>query len=219
MTTSTMPTATDLPAVIIAGGLSSRMGRNKSALPMGAQSMIERIIERLRPQVSHIAVNTNSVPPLLLPEDVSAFPDSVAGRLGPLAGVLSALRHTSLAHLGKEAVITVPTDTPFFPLDLVSRLASARTRPDEIAIAHTNGTMHPIFGLWPVTIADDLEDFLLSDDKRRVRSFIIRHPMVAVEFPMIETRAGPFDLFYNINTPADHAEAERWLALLEAETQ
>ncbi|WEZ83275.1 molybdenum cofactor guanylyltransferase MobA [Rhizobium sp. 32-5/1] len=218
MRTSAIPSATDFPAVIIAGGLSSRMGQDKSALPLGTLSMIERIIERLKPQVAHISVNSNAVPPLLLPQGVTSFPDSVAGRLGPLAGVLSALRHTSLAHPDKEAVITVPTDTPFFPTDLVSRLVAARKRNDEIAIAHTSGTMHPIFGLWPVAIADDLEDFLLSDDKRRVRSFIARHPMVSVEFPVIETKAGPFDLFYNINTPADHAEAERWLALLETET-
>jgi molybdopterin-guanine dinucleotide biosynthesis protein A len=214
-----MPPMTNLPAVIIAGGLSSRMGRDKSALPLGARSMIERIIARLKPQVAHIAVNTNAAPPPPLPQGVVAFPDSVEGRLGPLAGVLSALRHTSLVHTEMDAVITVPTDTPFFPKDLVSRLAAARTQTDQIAIAHTNGTMHPIFGLWPVAIADDLETFLLSDDKRRVRSFIARHPMVAVEFPMIETRAGPFDLFYNINTPADHAEAERWLAILEADTE
>ncbi len=204
--------------MIIAGGLSSRMGQDKSSLPLGALSMIERIIERLKPQVSHIAVNTNAVPPLLLPEGIPAFPDSVAGRLGPLAGVLSALRQTGSTHPESQAVITVPTDTPFFPKDLVSRLAAARTRPDQIAIAHTNGTMHPIFGLWPVSIADDLEGFLLSDDKRRVRSFILRHPMVSVDFPVIETSAGPFDSFYNINTPADHAEAERWLALQETET-
>ncbi len=212
-----MPPLTSLPAVIIAGGLSSRMGRDKSALPLGSLSMIERIVERLRPQVSHIDVNTNAVPPPFLPQDVTAFPDTVSGHLGPLAGVLSALRHTHDHYPDMPAVITVPTDTPFFPKDLVSRLAAARMRPDDIAIAHTNGTMHPIFGLWPVAIADDLESWLLSDDKRRVRSFIARYPMVAVEFPMIETTAGPFDLFYNINTPADHVEAERWLALLEAE--
>ena len=94
MTGMTMPSTTDFPAVIIAGGLSSRMGQDKSSLPLGTLSMIERIIERLKPQVSHIAVNTNAVPPLLLPEDIPAFPDSVAGRLGPLAGVLSALRQT-----------------------------------------------------------------------------------------------------------------------------
>ncbi|OJF93452.1 molybdenum cofactor guanylyltransferase MobA [Pararhizobium antarcticum] len=208
---------TDIPAVIIAGGLSSRMGQNKSALQLGARPLLDRIIERLRPQACSIDVNTNAVPAPDLPPGVTAFGDTVSGHLGPLAGVLSALRHTERRHPVSSCVTTVPTDTPFFPTDLVARLAAARQQADQIAIAFTDDIMHPIFGLWPVAIADDLERWLITDDKRRVRSFIARHPMVAVHFPMIETKAGAFDPFYNINTPADHAQAERWLALLEAE--
>jgi len=209
--------ANDIPAVIIAGGRSTRMGQDKSGLQLGARPLLDRIIERLRPQASVIDVNTNIVPPPHLPQGVTAFADTVEGRLGPLAGVLSALRHTQRHYPDAPCVVTVPTDTPFFPTDLVARLASSRRQADEITIAYTDDTMHPIFGLWPVAIADDLENWLVSDDKRRVRSFIARYPMVAVDFPMIATKAGAFDPFYNINTPADHAEAERWLALLEAE--
>ena len=84
-----------------------------------------------------------------------------------------------------------------------------------IAVACSASIMHPVFALWPVTLADELEHWLLTDDKRRVRGFIERHPMAKVDFPMIETRDGPIDPFFNINTPGDLEMAERWLPLIE----
>ena len=86
---------------------------------------------------------------------------------------------------------------------------------NRIAVAFTNGVMHPVFTLWPLALADELERWLETDDKRRVRAFIERNEMEAVEFAAVETEIGPLDPFFNINTPADLEAAERWLPLVE----
>ncbi|WP_414130267.1 NTP transferase domain-containing protein [Rhizobium jaguaris] len=142
-------------------------------------------------------------------------PDIIPGKLGPLAGVLTAIRDATVKHPHASHIVTVPIDSPFFPSDLVGRLAQAIVSRDEIAIAASLSRDHPVFGLWPVSIADDLEIWLLKDDKRRVRDFLARHTVRTVDFATIQTLIGPLDPFFNINTPDDLIAAERWLAALE----
>ncbi|MFL5015969.1 MAG: NTP transferase domain-containing protein [Rhizobium sp.] len=111
-------------------------------------------------------------------------------------------------------VVTVSVDCPFFPADLVARLTAAVEHPSQIAIAVSEGRSHPVFGLWPVTLAADLEAWIASDEKRRVRDFLLRHDVTEVAFPLHPTRASLLDPFFNINTPDDLVEAERWLEAL-----
>ncbi|WDZ78920.1 molybdenum cofactor guanylyltransferase MobA [Ensifer adhaerens] len=207
--------STPLPAVILAGGLSRRMGSPKSRLSLGGSTMLARIIERLRPQVTNVAVNLNTEPPDGSIGDLAVIADTVPGFLGPLAGVLTAMRHVAASTPKASHVVVVPTDTPFFPDDLVARLIGALTRRQQIAVAASAGQMHPLFALWPVALADDLESWMKNDPKRRVRAFIERHASVTVDFPVIMTSKGAFDPFFNVNTPADLTEAEEWLNLFE----
>ncbi|WP_275782960.1 molybdenum cofactor guanylyltransferase MobA [Pararhizobium gei] len=200
------------PAVILAGGRSMRMGRDKADVTLGGVPLIRRIAARLAPQAGLVAVNRNSGSS---PPGVAVFEDTLPGQAGPMAGVLSAMRHVAMRLPGESHVATVPTDTPFLPLDLLARLQSAVSRQDQIAVAFSVGIMHPVFALWPVGLADDLQDWLATDAKRRVRAFIGKHPMVAVDFSLLQTAGGPVDPFFNINTPADLETAEGWLPLVE----
>ncbi|OCP10246.1 MULTISPECIES: molybdenum cofactor guanylyltransferase MobA [unclassified Ensifer] len=211
----TSPISPRLPAVILAGGLSRRMGSPKSALLLGSRPMLTRIVARLRPQVESIALNLNSEPTDAVSLGLPVVADTVPGFLGPLAGVLAAMRHAATASSQASHVLVVPTDTPFFPTDLVARLAEAMTVRQQIAVAASAGQMHPLFALWPVALADALEIWLSSDPKRRVRAFIERHPSVTVDFPLVATAKGAFDPFFNVNTPGDLNEAEEWLSLFE----
>lgn len=204
-----------LPAVILAGGVSRRMGSPKSALSLGGRTMLARIIDRLHPQVASIAVNLNAEPAEAIADDLSVIADTVPGYLGPLAGVLTAMRHAAANAPEATHVVVVPTDTPFFPTDLVARLAGSLTARQQIAVAASAGALHPLFALWPVTLADDLESWLTTDPKRRVRAFIERHSSVTVEFPVIMTSKGAFDPFFNVNTPDDLNQAEEWLSFFE----
>ena len=207
-------TSEDIPVVLLAGGRSSRMGANKAFALLAGESLIARIASKIgQRQLKPIALNADADWPDAM--GMRLIPDRIPGKLGPLAGVLAALQDAQLHHPEASHIATIPIDTPFFPSDLVARLAHVIHGPDEIAIAASLGQDHPVFGLWPVSATADLELWISSDDKRRVRDFLARHKVQRVEFLPVETAIGPLDPFFNINTPADLAEAETWLAALE----
>ncbi|AGS22198.1 molybdenum cofactor guanylyltransferase [Rhizobium etli] len=198
----------DIAGVVLAGGRSQRMGRDKAVVMLGTDSLLRHVLLRLSQQVISVAVNADAVA-----EDVPVVPDRVPGKAGPMAGIHAAMVHgaglPAITH-----VVTVSVDCPFFPTDLVARLAAALERPSQIAIAASEGRSHPVFGLWPVTLAADLEVWIATDEKRRVRDFLLRHDVTEVDFPLHPTRASLLDPFFNINTPDDLIEAQRWLEAL-----
>ncbi|MCR6499684.1 molybdenum cofactor guanylyltransferase MobA [Shinella sp. CPCC 101442] len=204
-----------IPGVILAGGLSSRMGQDKTRIRLGGCALIDRAARRLRPQVSSVTVNANG--PMLFErgEELPVFADLDAARAGPLGGVLAALDHARRNHPEASHVATVPTDSPFFPTDLVRRLSLAIDTPERIAVARSASGLHPVFALWPIALAGDLADWLAGGGALRVRSYLERHQAREIAFPLIETPRGEFDPFFNINTPDDLDEAENWLWVLE----
>ncbi|UIJ84806.1 molybdenum cofactor guanylyltransferase MobA [Rhizobium leguminosarum] len=198
----------DIAGVVLAGGRSQRMGRDKAGVMLGAESLLHHVLTRLAQQAPLVAVNADAAA-----EGVPVVPDRFRGKAGPMAGIHAAMVYAaglpSITH-----VVTVSVDCPFFPADLVARLAAAIEHPSQIAIAASEGRSHPVFGLWPVTLAADLEDWITTDEKRRVRDFLLRHDVTEVAFPLHPTRASLLDPFFNINTPDDLVEAERWLEAL-----
>ncbi|MEM9344336.1 MAG: molybdenum cofactor guanylyltransferase MobA [Pseudomonadota bacterium] len=188
-----------IPGVILAGGLARRMGGGDKSLRMlGGQTILQRVIDRLRPQVSTIALNANGDATRFASYGLPVLPDPVGEFPGPLAGVLAGLDWA--ADQGADAIITVAADTPFFPKTLAADLqAAANGAP--IALAATDGR-HPTFGYWSATLRDDLRASL-EDGVRKVVLWTDRHGAATVQFP-----ADPFDPFFNINTPDDLALAE-----------
>ncbi|WP_105427635.1 molybdenum cofactor guanylyltransferase MobA [Neorhizobium tomejilense] len=193
------------PGLVLAGGKSSRMGTDKALLTIGGDTILGHVVRRLLPQVSEITLNA----PMGFPNplDLRLLPDLVPGQIGPLAGVLAGLRDIQGRGLQATHLLTVPSDSPFVPADLVRRLGAEADDPKAIVIAASDGRDHPVFGLWPVSIADDLETWLSDPDNRRIKAFLDRHHTVTVEFPMVETQQGLLDPFFNINTPEDLQEA------------
>jgi molybdopterin-guanine dinucleotide biosynthesis protein A len=105
--------------VILAGGLATRMGGgDKALLQVGGQTLLNRVIDRLQPQVAGMALNANGDAARFDAFELPVLPDSIAGYPGPLAGVLAGLDWA--AEQGAEAIVTVAADTPFFPADLVA---------------------------------------------------------------------------------------------------
>ncbi|MBY5782873.1 molybdenum cofactor guanylyltransferase MobA [Rhizobium leguminosarum] len=198
-----------IAGVVLAGGRSQRMGRDKAGVMLGTESLLRHALTRLSQQALLVAVNADAGA-----EGVPVVPDRFRGKAGPMAGIHAATAYAaglpSITH-----VVTVSVDCPFFPADLVARLAAAIEHPSQIAIAATEGRSHPVFGLWPVTLAADLEAWIATDEKRRVRDFLLRHDVTEVAFPLHPTRASLLDPFFNINTPDDLVEAERWLEALQ----
>ena len=102
------------PSVILAGGLARRMGGgHKSMLKIDGVPMLDHVIQRLKPQVSQIALNVNGDASKFSAYNLPTFADTIPGFLGPLAGILSGLRWAQ--NLNSDCLISVAADTPFFP--------------------------------------------------------------------------------------------------------
>ena len=202
---------TEIPGIILAGGLSTRMGGgDKGLLHVGGSSLLERVMERLRPQVCALALNANGDRARFDRFDLPVVPDSIEGWPGPLAGVLAGMDWAS--EIGARQIVTVAADTPFFPHNLVAKLIAGAVETDlPIALAASPDqrrglVRHPTFGLWPVALRDDLRD-ALKDGVRKVVEWTDRHGCTAVSF-----QNEPLDPFFNVNTPDDMAQAEKMLA-------
>jgi len=133
--------------------------------------------------------------------------------MGPLAGILAGMMWAAKTHAGTSHIASIASDTPFFPLDFVEQLqqeiAGAKRR---ICVPASAGRLHPAFGLWPVALADELKNWLLSGE-RRVQCWLREQEAVTVEFPLKMRGDRQIDPFFNINTPADLQVAENWCAL------
>lgn len=197
-----------IAGLILAGGRSSRMGRDKTVMPLGPRSMTAHVVERLGPQVGTLAIN--ALPGFTEHGNLSVVPDTLADHQGPLAGILAGLRH--FAAFGSVThMVSAPADGPFLPRDLVARLLTPCPDRQTIAVAESDGHLHPVYALWPLSVADDLENWLQDPDNRRIKAFFARHPMVSVTFEPEDTPAGPRDPFFNVNTPEDFARAQNYL--------
>ena len=191
-------------AVFLAGGLARRMGGgDKALLRLGGRNLLDRAIARIRPQVAAMVLNANGDPARFAAAGLPVVGDPVPDFPGPLAGILAGLRYAAAFHPELSHVVSVPSDTPFLPDDLVSRLQAAAP----LAGACSGGRTHPVIGLWPVALADDLEAALRAGD-RKIDRWTARHGVTEVSFAHAAV-----DPFFNINTPDDLAAAERLLAL------
>lgn len=193
--------AARFPGVILSGGKSSRMGEPKALLPFGPAHLIDHVAARLSPQVTALALNSNSQA-IALP-DIVSFADRFADFPGPLAGIHAALGYTRLAWPDASHVAIVPIDAPFFPVDLINRLEAALSGRDDIALTMSDGQLHPVMGLWPVSVLDMLTIWLEHPPTLKVRAFLEGLPVRIVAFEPVETPLGALDPFFNINTPDD----------------
>ena len=210
----------DIAGVILAGGLSRRMqGAAKPLMLLGGTPLLAHVRDRLAPQVARMLVNANDDPgryaqfhlPVQADPVALGAPQDIPRPAGPLAGILAGMLWARQAAPDASHLVSVAADTPFFPADLVSRLAAALPT-EGVAIAASLGRRHPVFALWPVALAGDLEVFLASGEKAGVERFAARHGGRSVDFPEVATRGARLDPFFNINTPQDLEEAHSILA-------
>ncbi len=192
--------------IVLAGGLARRMGGGDKGLrPVGGRPILERVIERARPQVAALALNANGDAQRFAALGLPIVPDDVADNPGPLAGILAGMEWAAIAIPEAGYLASFAGDTPFLPPDLVPRLAAALTRGGaEMACAASGGRLHPVFGLWPVAARADLRRALVEEGVRAVEAWARRHRLAVVEFSAV-----PLDPFFNVNTADDLAEAER----------
>jgi molybdopterin-guanine dinucleotide biosynthesis protein A len=200
--------------IILAGGQSRRMGGgDKGLLDLSGKPMLAHVIDRLRPQVGAIAINANGDPARFARFGLPVIADTVAGFVGPLAGVLAGLRWSAAHTPQARWIVTAAGDAPLLPTDLVDRLlAAAEAAPAKaIALAQSRGELHPVIGLWPVALADDLEAEL-GRGVRKVLHWTDRHGTVPVPFALQLIGGAEIDPFFNANTPGELAELRALIA-------
>jgi molybdopterin-guanine dinucleotide biosynthesis protein A len=190
------PAREEITGLILAGGRGSRMGgvdkglQNHLGMPLAMHALL-----RLAPQVGEVMVNANRNLGAYESLGVPVWPDALADYPGPLAGFLAGLERCETPYL-----VTVPCDTPGFPLDLVERLATALAAADaEIAMAATleDGQLQvqPVFCLLKASLMESLVHFTQSG-QRKIDRWTAQHR--CVEVPFDDARA-----FFNANTLAD----------------
>jgi molybdopterin-guanine dinucleotide biosynthesis protein A len=195
--------------ILLAGGQSRRMGGGDKCLrPLAGRPILAHVLERVRPQVTALALNANGDPARFAAFGLPVVADSVEGFAGPLAGVLAGLDWAAEHASDCPLVASFATDAPFLPTDLVECLLQGlRAEGADLACAASDGRSHPVFGLWPVRLREELRHAVVDEGLRKVDLWTARYRMVEVEFP-----PRPIDPFFNTNRPEDLAEAEALLA-------
>jgi molybdopterin-guanine dinucleotide biosynthesis protein A len=186
----------DITGLVLAGGRGSRMGgvdkglQNHLGMPLALHALL-----RLSPQVGAAMINANRNLAAYEAMGVAVWPDALPDYPGPLAGLLAGLERCETPWL-----VTVPCDTPNFPLDLVERLAAAADDAGaEIAMATTreDGAMQPqpVFCLVKASLLESLVAFLHSGE-RKIDRWAGAQRQVQVPFD-------DADAFFNANTLAE----------------
>ncbi|MBL6599683.1 MAG: molybdenum cofactor guanylyltransferase MobA [Alphaproteobacteria bacterium] len=195
--------------VLLAGGQSRRMGGGDKCLRMlGTRTILDHILERVRPQVSSLVLNANGDPARFDGFKLPVAQDSVEGFAGPLAGVLAGLDWAAEHAPDCEWLASFATDAPFQPPDLVERLLEAmQSEGADLACAASEGRHHPVFGLWPLRLREDLRAAMIEEDIRKVDLWTARHRLAVAAFDVAE-----IDPFFNANRPDDLETAAQLLA-------
>ena len=180
-------------------------GGDKARIKIGNKTILDRVLATMAPQCSRLIINANGDLARFADTKLPVVADSIPDFAGPLAGILAGLDWAA-AHAPDVAdLASVPGDCPFLPSDLVARLAAAREEQGTpLACARSGKWRHPVVGLWPVALREDLRKALMIEGLHKIEIWTARHGVAIADWPPT-----PVDPFFNVNTPEDVAAAER----------
>jgi len=198
--------------LILAGGLARRMGGgDKCLLPLAGKTLLQRTIERARPQVDELLLNANGSSLRFARTRLPVIADEFPNNPGPLGGIHAGLHWLKRDNPDAEWLISFASDTPFFPENLVARLLeSAISHKVQLSLASSQNRLHPTFALWHASLLSPIEQQLASGEIPRLQDWVAQQRHSTVEFAI-----GEYDPFFNINTPQDLYTAESKIHLVD----
>lgn len=187
--------AAGVTGLVLAGGLGRRMGgADKGLLPLDGRPLVARVLERFRPQVEHLLINANQNEARYAAFGHQVVPDRIGGFAGPLAGLHAGIMASLALPQPTRYLATVPCDSPFLPMDLVSRLRQGLEGAGaQIAVARTGDQAHPVFMLCRTGVLADLTAYL-EGGGRKMEAWYRRLQVAEIAFD------DEADAFANINT-------------------
>jgi len=184
---------------ILAGGQSKRMGKDKLFLELNNKKLIEHTIDKVKKYLKKVIIITNQDNEFFSKNNLITVKDCIEGQLGPLVGILTAMKWAK-ENLNKCSwIATFPCDTPFFPEKIIeSFIEESEKKESLILCASSHGRKHNIFGLWSLDLYDKLKDDLINKKVRKVQDWTEKNKIKNLEFTFKD-----YDPFFNINTEED----------------
>jgi len=184
---------------ILAGGQSKRMGKDKLFLELNNKKLIEHTLDKVKKYLKKIIIITNQDNKFFFENNLITVKDCIEGQLGPLVGILTAMKWAKENLKKCSWIATFPCDTPFFPESIIkSFIEESEKKESLILCASSHGRKHNIFGLWSLELYDKLKDDLINKKVRKVQDWTEKNKIKNLEFEFKD-----YDPFFNINTKED----------------
>ena len=184
---------------ILAGGQSKRMGKDKLFLELNNKKLIEHTIDKVKKYLKKTIIITNHQNKFFFENNLITVKDCIEGQLGPLVGILTAMKWAKENFSKCSWIATFPCDTPFFPESIIkSFIEESEKKESLILCASSHGRKHNIFGLWSLDLYDKLKDDLINKKVRKVQDWTEKNKIKNLEFEFKD-----YDPFFNINTKED----------------
>jgi molybdopterin-guanine dinucleotide biosynthesis protein A len=188
--------------VVLAGGKSLRFGEDKSQVKLNNKSLIDHILSEILTEFKELLIVCNNSIKFNKSEKISIISD-FKNNLGPLGGVLTAMKWIKDNNKDYQWISTFPTDTPFFKNQILKDFHDQiNLKNGKLFFIKSNNTRHNIFGLWSIDLADKLEKDLENGD-RKVEDWANK-----VGVNIIDMQFEKNDPFFNINTKEDLEKAK-----------
>ena len=189
--------------IILAGGKSSRFGEDKSIAKLGDKTLLDHTINKIEKEFTEILVISNNKEFNFKNNNIHVVEDCIEGQLGPLVGILTAMKWVKKNNKNYKWIASFPCDTPFFDMKFISELKiKIKETSKKLIFLNSDKKRHNIFGLWSVDLIETLEE----DIKNGLRKVEIWADKIGYENININTKE--FDMFLNINTKEDLKKAK-----------
>ena len=190
--------------IILAGGKSSRFGEDKSTVKLGNKTLLDHIVNKIENEFNEILVISNNKELSFQNKKIQVIEDCIKGQLGPLVGILTAMKWVKENKKDYRWVVSFPCDTPFFDINLTNKLKlKTNNTSKKLIFLNSEKKRHNIFGAWSIDLAEILE----NDLKKNFRKVEIWADKIGYE--SINVNIEKFDKFLNINTKKDFEKAKK----------